>query len=99
MRVGVGQGVNQARTLLLGMLIMVFAVAVLGPLCFWLAVGVPHAGDRNDGVAWFVGGMLGLMFVSPVVLLLILDWVCRHVVADRPGKFGPKVPAVGKWNT
>ena len=99
MRVWVGKGVNQARTLLLGMLIMVFVVAVFGPLCRWLAIGVPHAGDSNDRVAWFVGGMLGLMFISPVALLLILDWVCRHIVAERPGKFGPKVPAVGKWNT
>jgi hypothetical protein len=100
MRVWVGQGVNQARTLLLGMLIMVFAVAVLGPICLWLAVGIPHAGALNDSVAWVMGGgFLGLIWVSPVGLLLILDWVCRHVVADRPGKFGPKVPAVGKWNS
>ena len=98
MRVWVGEGVNQARTLLLAMLIVGFAVAVLGPICVWLAVGVPHASESGDHLAVALGAMFGLMFVGPFVMLLILDSVCQRVVADRPGKFGPKVPTVGKWN-
>ena len=99
MHVWVGEGVNQARTLLLAMLIVGFAVAVLGPMCVWLAVGVPHASESGDHVAVELEVMFGLMFVGPFVMLLILDWVCRRVVADRPGKFGPKVPTVGKWDS
>jgi hypothetical protein len=99
MRVWVGAGVNQARTLLLGTLIVGFVGTVLGPIGVWLAVGVPPAGESEGMVSLTVGAMFGSMFVGPIVLLLILDWVCARVVADRPGKFGPKVPAVGKWDT
>jgi hypothetical protein len=28
----------------------------------------------------------------------ILDRISERVIADRPGKFGAKVPTVGKWN-
>jgi hypothetical protein len=42
---------------------------------------------------------LGCLFAGPVVILLALDRVSRHVIANRPGKFGPKVPTVGKWNS
>ena len=45
MRVWVGAGVNQARTLLLGTLIVGFVGTVLGPIGVWLAVGVPPAGS------------------------------------------------------
>jgi hypothetical protein len=38
------------------------------------------------------------MFVGPLMILVVLDSISRRVVADRPGKFGPKVPTVGKWN-
>ena len=47
MRVWVGEGVNQARTLLLGMLIVGFAVAVLGPMGVLLAAVAPHARDSD----------------------------------------------------
>jgi hypothetical protein len=30
---------------------------------------------------------------------LILDWFARRIIADRPGKYGPKVPTVGKWDS
>jgi hypothetical protein len=43
--------------------------------------------------------MFGVMLIGSVVILVILDRFSHHVVADRPGKFGPKVPTVGKWNT
>ena len=101
MRVWVGEGVNQARLLLLGMLIVGFTVAVLGPLGVWLAATAPHASNSGDvvRVSVMVGVMFGLMLGGGVVTLLILDWVSRYVVADRPGKFGPKVSAVGKWNS
>ena len=101
MRVWVGEGVNQARTLLLGMLIVGFAVAVLGPMGAWLAAVAPHARDSDDviRVSVTVGAMFCLMFIGPVVMLLVLDWLSRRVVADRPGKFGPKVPTVGKWDS
>ena len=97
MRVWVGQGVNQARTLLIGMLVVGFTVGVLGPMCLWLTGRFPRAGDSQpDAVG--VLGFFGCMFGGPLAILLVLDWLSRRVVADRPGKFGPKVPTVGKWN-
>ena len=68
MRVWVGKGVNQARTLLLGMLIVGFTVAVLGPLCVWLAAGVPHASHGDDSLSMALAAMFALMFVGPVVM-------------------------------
>jgi hypothetical protein len=78
-----------------------FAVAVLGPMGAWLAASAPHARDSGDivDVSVTVGATLGLSFLGPVVMLVILDWLSRRVVADRPGKFGPKVPTVGKWDS
>jgi hypothetical protein len=101
MRVWVGEGVNRARLLLLGMLTAGFTVAVLGPLGVWLAASAPHASNSGDvlRVSVMVGVMFGLMLGGGFVTLLILDWVSRYVVADRPGKFGPKVSAVGKWSS
>jgi hypothetical protein len=100
MRVWIGEGVNQARTLMLGMLITAFTVGVLGPLTAWLAVGLPPVVDRQSTApVWFGLGFFGCMFGGPVVILIVLDWFSRRIVAERPGKFGPKVPTVGKWNT
>ena len=82
------------------MLIVGFAVAVLGPMGAWLAASAPHARDADDvvRVSMTVGVTLGLSFLGPVVMLVVLDWLSRRVVADHPGKFGPKVPTVGKWD-
>jgi hypothetical protein len=103
MRVWIGEGVNQARTLLLAMLIVGFTLLVLGPMCLLLVGQAPRATDRtSDGISGlirFVGILLSLLFVGPFVILLVLDWFGRRVIADRPGKFGPKVPTVGKWNS
>jgi hypothetical protein len=98
MRVWVGEGVNQARTLLTGMLIVGFTVVVLLPICFWLIGRFPAARDsRVDVLPLFL--MLSSMFAGPVLIVLVLDWISRRVIADRPGKFGSKVPTVGKWNS
>jgi hypothetical protein len=101
MRVWIGEGVNQARTLLLAMLMVGFAVAVLGPFGVLLTASAPFArdGDHFVGLILVVGATLALTLLSPVVMLIILDRLSRHVVADRPGKFGPKAPAVGKWDS
>jgi hypothetical protein len=99
MRVWIGKGVNQARTLLLGMLIVTFTFVVLGPMCLGLMGGLPRAGGTRGRDLPFLLGLLGSMFAGPIVILLVLDWLSRRVVADRPGKFGPKVPTVGKWNS
>jgi hypothetical protein len=99
MRVWIGEGVNQARTLLLGMLIVGFTAVVLGPMSIWLTGRFPRPSDSRDDDLWGVLGFLGCTFIGPLVILLVLDWVSRRVVADRPGKFGPKVPTVGKWNS
>jgi hypothetical protein len=98
MRVWIGQGVNRARTLLLGMLIVAFTVVVLGPMCVWLSTRFPRASDSPVTLTFLVM-LYGCLFGGPVGILLILDRVGRRVIADRPGKFGPKVPAVGKWNS
>ena len=96
-RVWVGEGINRARGLLLGMLLVGFTGCVLIP---WIAsLMSAGAGPFNERSAiHLAGGMFGCMFVAPVIMLLLLDWISRRVVADRPGKFGPKVPTVGKWN-
>jgi hypothetical protein len=102
MRVWIGEGINRARTLLLGMLIVAFTFVAIGPWCLWLLGPLnplnPAGAERTGGVA-FLAALLGPMIVGALAILLILDWLSRRVVADAPGKFGPKVPAVGKWST
>jgi hypothetical protein len=97
MRVWIGEGVNQARTLMLGMLIESFTFVILGPLCF-LVGRHPSAGGSNDADLPFLIGLMVSTLAGPIAILLVLDWLSRRVVADRPGKFGPKAPTVGKWN-
>jgi hypothetical protein len=97
MRVWIGEGLNQARTLLLGMLVVGFCFVVLGPMCLWLAGKFPRPGD-DPGLPFILGFFVS-MFAGSVAILLVLDWLSRRVVADRPGKFGPKVPTVGKWDS
>jgi hypothetical protein len=100
MRVWVGEGVNRARTLLLGMLIGAFTIGVLGPICVGLSTSFPaRAAERETraGLA-FLLMLYGCVLGGPVGILIILDRLGRRVIADRPGKFGPKVPAVGKWD-
>jgi hypothetical protein len=99
MRVWIGEGVNQARTLLMGMLIVAFAFVVLGPLSIWLVGPSPRSIDSRADLLQGLLVFFGCQFAGPVVILLFLDWIGRRVIAERPGKFGPKVPAVGKWNS
>ncbi|WP_337177068.1 hypothetical protein [Paludisphaera sp.] len=98
MRVWIGEGVNQARVLLLGMMISAFAIGVVFPAMIWFvefADEGPPSG-RDNLVPFLV--MLGLIFVGPIAILIALDRIGRRVIAKHPGKFGPKVPSVGKWN-
>jgi hypothetical protein len=97
MRVWIGEGINRARTLLLGMLIVGFTFVVLVPLSLSL-IGLPRSATKVGGVGLALAGG-AVMYAGPVAILLILDRLSRRVVADCPGKFGPKVPAVGKWNS
>jgi hypothetical protein len=98
MRVWIGEGVNRARMLLLGMLVVGFTFSVIGPTCLWLCTRFPRAADsRTDSPGLVL--LYGCMFVGPLIILIVLDWISRRVIADRPGKFGPKVPTVGKWNS
>ena len=99
MRVWIGEGVNRARTLLMGMLIVGFTFIVLGPMCVGLVGRFPQAGESRGADFIIMLAFCGCMFIGPVFILLILDWVGRRVIADRPAKFGPKVPTVGKWNS
>jgi hypothetical protein len=99
MRVWIGEGMNQARTLLLGMLVEGFVFLVLLPICLGLVSLAPRAGDSQSSVLPIMLGFYGCMIGGSVLILVVLDWLSRRVVADRPGKFGPKVPTVGKWNS
>jgi hypothetical protein len=99
MRVWIGEGVNQARTLLFGMLLVGFAFAVLGPMCVWLSGRFPRAGDSRDDPFSILLPLFGCMLGGAVGILVVLDIVCLRVIADRPSKFGPKVPTVGKWDS
>jgi hypothetical protein len=96
MRVWVGEGANRARTLLLGMLIVGFTIGVLGPLFVWLAKGGPAQRDSPLQAFVVLAAVLGLEIIGPIIMLFIVDWLSRHVVADSPSKLGPKVSAVGK---
>jgi hypothetical protein len=99
MRVWVGEGVNQARTLLLGMLMVGFVFVVLVPMCFWFTIRFrPGSDSPIDPLPGFLMPF-GCLFAGPTVILLVLDGISRRIIADRPGKFGPKVPTVGKWNS
>ena len=98
MRVWVGEGVNRARTLLMAMLIVAFAFLVLGPIGVGLSGHNPRVGVSGGDALLMMLMVWGCLGAGPVVLLLILDRIARRIIADRPGKFGPKVPAVGKWN-
>jgi hypothetical protein len=96
MRVWIGEGVNRARTLLLAMLIVGFAFLVLLPWAVWLVGALaPPAAERAGTL--FVAGLLSIMSLGAFGTLMILDWLSRCVVSASPGKFGPKVPTVGKW--
>lgn len=102
LRVWIGEGVNRARTLLLGMLVTGFVIGVLMPMMFlFVSLGArPRSAETNAGMAAgavVVACVFGIMFVGPVVLLLVLDAIGRRVIANVPTKFGPKVAAVGKW--
>jgi hypothetical protein len=99
MRVWIGEGINQARTLLLGMLMVGFTFFVLGPTLFWIGGLAPRAGDGQKSLLPMMFGLFGCMFAGPVIILVVLDWFSRRVVADSPGKFGAKVPTVGKWDS
>lgn len=98
MRVWIGKGVNQAKTLLYCMLIVVFAYFWILPFGFWFPPAQPGTFKKPTGFPFALIGFLVCLFGSPAVILLALEWACRRVVADQPGKFGSKVPAVGKWN-
>ena len=98
MRVWLGEGVNRARALLLGMLLVGFTVAVLIPLCALLAAHDPRPEDGRPIPAAMVAGFFACQFGGPVLILILLDWFSRRLLAKRPGKFGPKVPTVGKWD-
>jgi hypothetical protein len=98
MRIWIGEGVNRARTLLLGMLIVGFLFAYLVPLFMVLARMMPMAGQKAAlGPRVFVVLIFGSMFAGAVIILMILDWITGRVVAEHPSKFGPKVSTVGKW--
>ena len=84
---------------MLGMLIVSFTFIVLGPICLGLVGRHPGAGGTNDADLPFLIVLMVSGFAGPVAILVVLDWLSRRVVADRPGKFGPKVPTVGKWNS
>lgn len=110
MRVWIGEGMNQARTLLLAMLLAMFTCFVLIPWTVLLGRFFTRTAVTSQvEVGWstsyaFLGALLILgmglfLFAAPIFILIMLDRLCRRVVAGRPGKFGPKVPSVGKWNT
>jgi hypothetical protein len=97
MRVWIGEGVNQARTLFISMLLVVFTFTVIGPICSWLVGRFPRASQSPEFDYPGVVAFCVCWFLGPFGILLIVDWISRHVVAEGPSKFGPKVPTVGKW--
>lgn len=99
MRVWIGEGMNQARTLLLVLLIEVFTLCVLISLIAAVIAGVPGLGEdpRSTPFGWFgLLGFLGGMWWGSAFILLGLDWIAGRVLAKEPGKFGAKSPTLGK---
>lgn len=96
MRVWIGEGINQARTLLMSMLIAGFALLVMMPTFVFLPGILPRPAAQSEPGLLFTTGFLGCLFGAPVAILVILDLLARRIVAAHPGKFGPKVPSVGK---
>ncbi len=99
MRVWIGKGVNQARTLLMAMLIVGFVFVALVPMSLWLSARFPRAIDAQPAALPDFLAFCSCLFVGPLLIVLVLDRISRRIIANRPGKFGPKVPTVGKWNT
>lgn len=97
MRVWIGEGMNQARTLLLGMLIIGFMIFVIGPILVWLTGIAPRASDASANIPLVGIAIFGTLLGGAIGIMFLLDWACRKVLAEQPGKFGPKVPTVGKW--
>ena len=99
MHVWIGKGMNQARTLLLGMLIVGFVFVVLGPMAFGEPASViPVASTSRRDV---LGALLfvGCWFLAPVAILLVLERD-QSPHRRRPSRqVRPKVPTVGKWGT
>lgn len=96
MRIWIGEGVNRAGTLVLSMLIVGFTFAVILPISIWLVPQFPRASDEPS--LWILPLIFGSMFAGPVLILIVLERIERRVIAEHPGKFGPKVPTVGKWD-
>jgi len=99
MRVWIGEGINQARTLLMSMLIAGFALLVMMPTFVFLPGMLPRPADQSGSGLLFMTGFLGCLFGAPVTILVILDLLSRRIVAAHPGKFGPKVSSVGKGSS
>lgn len=97
MRVWLGEGVNQARTLLMAMVVVGFTCAVLLPACFYLTNPVVVPARDGRGGSLMAGGLFAFLLGWAVGLLLLVDWLGRRVLAARPGKFGAKVPTLEKW--
>ena len=68
------------------------------PLFLLLAATDPRIGHVALGIALAVLVELGVVVAGSVGMLVVLDRICMRVLAERPGKFGPKVPTVGKSN-
>ncbi|WP_337177069.1 hypothetical protein [Paludisphaera sp.] len=99
LRVWIGEGVNQARMLLLSMLMSAFLIGVLIPGAIWLRrITNSMLPDASTIALVSLLAFCGLTIVGPIAILITLDRISRRVIAERPGKFGPKVPSVGKWN-
>ena len=98
MKVWIGEGLNQARMLLLGMLLAGLALGMMVTMSLWIVGRLLHASDGRSNDLFFFILFFGWLFGSFAVLP-VLDWLSPSVLSDHPGKFGPKVPTVGKWNS
>lgn len=95
MRIWIGEGRNQARTLLRGVLIVLFTIFGLGPILLLMVASVDRASQASKGSA-ILGYLFAAMLVGPLAILIVLDKISRRVLASHPGKFGLKVPSVKK---
>jgi hypothetical protein len=97
MKVWIGEGLSQARLLLLGMLLAGLALTMFALTSLWIVGKLLRVSDEKSYDIIFIIIFICSFFCCGGVLPL-LDWLAPRILADRPGKFGPKVPAVGKWS-
>jgi hypothetical protein len=97
MKIWIGEGLNHARQLLLGLALGGFTLVMWVPIGIWI-VGKVIWAPEGAGYETIIVIVMIVWLLGSLAMLPVVDRLSPSVVASHPGKFGPKVPAVGKWD-